>query len=67
MGILAAIANAFKFLAGVVGWGKQRDSEKNAPDVRAAREAQDEQNARDKTRKAIGEKDVAEERRELAE
>lgn len=67
MGILAAISNAFKFLAGVVGWGAQRDSDKNAPDVKTAAIAQDEQNAQDKTRKAIAEKDIEEERRELAE
>lgn len=67
MGIITAIANAFKLLAGLVGWGAQRDSEKNAPDVKAAAEAQDEQNAQDKTRKAIATGDIAEERRELAE
>lgn len=67
MGIIAAISNGLKFLAGLVGWGKQRDSEKNAADVKAAAEAQDEQNAQDRTRKAIAEKDIDEERRELAE
>lgn len=67
MGIIAAIANGLKFLAGLVGWGKQRDMEKNAADVRAAAIAQDEQNAQDRTRKAIAQKDVEEERRELAE
>lgn len=67
MGIVAAIANGLKFLAGLVGWGKQRDSEKNAADVRAAAVAQDEQSAQDRTRKAIAERDIDEERRELAE
>jgi hypothetical protein len=67
MGIITAIANGLKLLAGLVGWGKQRDSEKNAADVKAAAEAQDEQNAQDRTRKAIAHKDIDEERRELAE
>lgn len=61
------IGPIFTFLANLVGWGKQREGYKNAPDVKAAAIAQDEQNAQDKTRKAIAQKDIEEERRELAE
>ncbi len=61
------IGPIFTFLANLVGWGKQREGLRNAPDVKAAAEAQDEQNAQDRTRKAIAQKDINEERRELAE
>jgi hypothetical protein len=64
MGFLGPI---FTFLANLVGWGKDRDTYKNAPDVKAAAEAQDEQKAQDKTRKALAQKDLDEERRELSE
>jgi hypothetical protein len=64
MGFLGPI---FTFLAKLVGWGSQREGYKNAPDVKAAAEAQDEQKAQDKTRKAIAQKDLDEERRELSE
>lgn len=61
------IGPIFTFLANLIGWGKQREGLKNAPDVKAAAIAQDEQNAQDKTRKAIAARDIEEERRELAE
>jgi hypothetical protein len=64
MGFLGPI---FTFLANLVGWGKQREGYKNAPDVKAAAEAQDEQKAEDRTRRAIAERDIDEERRELGE
>jgi hypothetical protein len=67
MDFVGLIKNFFRAIAEAVGFAKQRDSEKNAPDVRAAAQAQDEQNAQDRTRKAIAQKDIDEERRELAE
>jgi patatin-like phospholipase/acyl hydrolase len=67
MDLVGLIKNFFGAIMSAVGLARQRDSEKNAPDVKAAAIAQDEQNAQDKTRKAIATKDIDEERRELAE
>jgi patatin-like phospholipase/acyl hydrolase len=67
MDFVGLIKSFFSAIAAGLGLAKQRDSEKNAPDVKAAAIAQDEQNAQDKTRKAIASKDIEEERRELAE
>lgn len=54
-------------LGNLVGWGRERDQAQNAADVKAAAAAQDEDRAQDKTRRAIGERDIEEERREAAE
>jgi hypothetical protein len=35
MGILSAIAGAFKALAAAFGWAKQRDAELNSPQAKA--------------------------------
>ncbi len=68
------ISEALAFAANLAGavkeWfgfqGKRLDL-KNAPDVKAARAAQDELDAEDKTRKAIAKKDTDEIRNELSE
>lgn len=67
MDIIGAIKAAFNFGAELLGFGKQRDAEKNAPAVQAAAAAQKEQDAQDRTRKAIAIGDLEEERREAAE
>lgn len=65
--ILELISNALGALKEMFGFAKQRDSEKNAPAMQAAAQAQKEQDAQDRTRTAIARHDLAQERRELAE
>ncbi len=67
MDIVALISNACLAVAKVFGYRQQRDAEKNAPDVRAAAIAGQEQRQVDKTNQAIAKQDVAEIRKELAE
>jgi len=67
MDFVGLIKSGFQLVANWLGFAKQRDGEKNAPDMKAAALAKDEQAARDKTRKAISEGNIDEERRELAE
>ncbi len=58
--IFAAVANVF-------GWSKQRSEVKNAADVKAAKQAQEEVDARSKVEEAIGKRDLEALRKELAE
>lgn len=64
MGDVGEVAKAVTEVTKLV---EQKETEKNAPDVRAAAIAQDEQAAQDKTREAIANNDIEEERREAAE
>ncbi len=57
----------FTLLGNLVGWGRDRDQAKNAADVKAAAVVQDEQSTEDKTRAAIADGNLDEERREAAE
>ncbi len=67
MGIIALISNLLAAVKAAFGFATQRDAERNAPNVQAAAEAQKEQSAEDVTKKAIADKDIEEERRELSE
>jgi hypothetical protein len=65
--IFATLTSAFQAIAGYFGWAKQRDAEKNAPDVKAAAVARQEQQQVDQTNKAVAQKDAEQIRKELAE
>ncbi len=65
--ILDLITNLLGAIKAVFGFTKQRDAEKNSPAMVEAKTAQNEQNAEDKTRRAIAGGNIQEERRELAE
>ncbi len=65
--ILSVISNAFSVISGFLGFQGKRLDLKNAAAVQTAQAAQDEANARDKTRLAIATQDVKETRNELAE
>lgn len=67
MDIISLISNAFGAVQEFFGFARQRDAEKNAPEVQAAAAAQKELDAEDKTKKAIAKEDLDEERRELSE
>lgn len=67
MGFLKGIGALLSLAADLVGWGRKRDELKNAPDMKAAKVSQNEQDAQDKTRKAIAAHDLAAEQRSLAE
>jgi hypothetical protein len=67
MDFVGLIKNAFEAIASVFGYAKQRDAEKNAPDMVQAKEAATETAALDQTRTALAKKDLDELRREAAE
>lgn len=67
MGIIEAISSVARAIGEVFGFVRQRDAERNGPEMVAAKVAQREQDAQDKTRKAIAERDIEEERRQAAE
>lgn len=67
MDLLGAIKSFFGAIGAVFGWIGQRDREKNAPDVKAAKIAQQEQAEKDKTNRAMQRGDEDELRKEVAE
>jgi hypothetical protein len=56
-----------KMIGTMLGIWQQRDTLKNAADVKAAAVAQQEQNAQDKSKQAIASGDLKEMRNEIAE
>jgi hypothetical protein len=67
MDFIALISNFFGAVKGFFGYQNKKLDLKNAPDVKAAAQAQNEVSARDKTEAAISGKDAAEIRKELSE
>lgn len=65
--IVGLIKNAFGALASLFGYAQQRDGEKNAADMKQAKEASAEAAAVDKTRAALVKNDLNELRKEAAE
>lgn len=61
------IGAIFTAIARALGLIQQRDSEKNAPDVKAAAVAQNEVNAQDGIKTHIANKDVTATRQDIAE
>jgi hypothetical protein len=66
-GILEMLSNAFGAIKEVFGFVRQKDAEKNAPEIVQAKKAADEAAALDKTREALAKKDLDELRKEAAE
>jgi len=60
-------SNFFRAIAEYFGWKRQRDAERNAPNVRAAKIAEGEQAEVDAEIKATADRDVAKTREELSE
>jgi hypothetical protein len=67
MDFIGLIKNALGAIAQVFGYAKQRDAEKNAPDMRQAAVAKDEAAAVDQTRAALAKKNLDELRKEASE
>jgi hypothetical protein len=67
VGFLELIGNALGAVKEFFGFAKQRDSERNTPDMKQAKEAKGEAAAVDQTRVALAKKDLDELRREAAE
>jgi hypothetical protein len=67
MDFVALLSNLFGAVKGFFGYQNKKLDLKNAADVKAAADAQNEVSARDKTDAAIASKDVTEIRKELSE
>ena len=63
----ASITAIFQSVAAYFGWAKQRSEVANAPDVKAAAVAKQEQAQVDKSNKAVADGDLDEIRKEAAE
>lgn len=63
----ASITAIFQSVAAYFGFAKQRDAEKNAPDVKAAAIGKQEQAQVDKTNKAVADGDLDAIRKQAAE
>ena len=61
------LSNAFGAIKEVFGFARQRDAEKNSPEMVQAKEAKDEVSAVDKTREALAKGDIDELRKEASE
>lgn len=67
MNILATLKEAFSAFASYFGWARQRSEVNNAPDVKAAAIAKQEQKQVDNANEAVAKQDVKETRNLLAE
>ena len=67
MNILATLKEAFSAFASFFNWSKHRSEVKNAPDVKAAAIAKQEQQQVDKANKAVAGGDLDEIRKQAAE
>lgn len=65
--IVGLAKSALDVIAGFLGFQSKKLDLKNTEDMKAASERQDEQSAKDRTAKAIANKDADEIRKELAE
>lgn len=65
--IVEAISSFCTMIGKALGLIAQRDSEKNAADVKASKVAQQEQQRIDATTQAVAKQDIKEERREWSE
>ena len=67
MGILTLISNAFAAVKEYFGWAKQHSEVNNAPDMKAAAIAKQEQGEHDQEIKDVAARDVEKTRKDLAE
>ena len=67
MNFLELISNALGAVKEFFGYARQRDTEKNTPQMLQAKEAAEETRANDQTREAIAKGDLDELRKEAAE
>lgn len=61
------ISNGFKAVAGYFGWAKSRTEEANAPDIKAAAEAKQEQKQIDGINQDVATGNINEIRKDIAE
>ena len=67
MDIIAMISNAARATAEMFGFAKQRDAEKNAPDVKAAAIAKQVQTELDEINRTVADRNAAQMQKDLAE
>ena len=60
--ILSTLSNLFSAVAGWFGYARQRDAEKNAPDIKAAAIAKQSQEQTDEINKTVAKGDLEKER-----
>ncbi len=61
------ISQVFRAVAEVFGWARQREAEKNTPEIQAAARASQAQTQKDAMTKAVADRNVQQVRKYLAE